>query len=238
MLSFYRYNRGVTTLLQGAAGFAAAYWLLYPLVLPRLPSLRAAVAAGVLLALVPFPESLRRRVAPQPWEAPAPHRPRPEVVRFTGPRPEFAASGPAEAGFIPGRAAGTPAWLDEKDGLIWGEPLAGRFAYDLASFEAARRACAAAPPAGAWALPTMAEHLRLRGRVLPEAAGARWLSAVIIRDMNLTTMGLFGSAASRNDGGSAAQVRARCVTRGAAAPDQGYVELSAQESLEALGGRP
>ena len=232
-----------------AASFGAAYYILCPFLLGRADSLKlAAILAAAAAVAAP-------RVVPKEFLAPrdefrvpaaAPSPARLEYEKRVSKRlsrlvPFDPGTAETPAGWSAGSAMGQSVVLDLREGLVWGEMLPGTFAYDQSSFQSAQEACAALPPQGAWALPTMAEWLRSRKHGLHGVAPYdgktnRWLAAVHVPDLGLVTMGLVVMEPSGNAGAGSSRVGARCVGRTAAGPEHGILTLSSEETLEALSG--
>jgi hypothetical protein len=216
-------------MLAGASA-AAIYWLLHPYAAGRKRSAQAAGAAGLLAAgllAAPWPDkplaAVLRENAEAEWR-PArilrEIRSRRRAVAFR--RASLARFGepldPVPAG----------ARLDRESGMIWGEALPLVLPdYSDASWKRATAACAAQPPAGAWALPSMAEFLKAKNRGA-DLGSRRWYATVFVPDMELSLMGVFGA------GTASAAFGVRCVARSPAAPAEGYPFSTNEDVLSAL----
>jgi hypothetical protein len=244
------------------AAFGTAYFILPPYVLPRPQSLRlSGVVAAVtgLCLMIPWPdkplagvlhEKGLRDLRSYRWilgDIRADRRKksfeRKAFERFAGEvrfEPDAAQpAGLAGKDWLLGRAAGERAWLDEKNGLVWGPALDVRFpAYSEEHWRRAVAACAKREPAGLWALPAMAEFIKARKNGMLDAIddirkAPRWYATAYIPDMGLALTAAFAIAPATNAVGSGT-VGVRCVGSTPGVPPEGYLTASNEEVLEAL----
>ncbi|WP_031432813.1 hypothetical protein [Methylomarinum vadi] len=140
-----------------------------------------------------------------------------------------------------GTVMGSPAWLENNSGMIWGGRQDFRLSgWSQADLQTARTGCRAVEPRGFWSLPTNAEFalgVESQMQTIIDDIEGRWIAQSHIFEGAKPFPSLVGFAGGNDNApGQKLSVSVRCIGRSAGAPARGYFrrDISNADAMKLL----